>query len=201
MIISMTPADGSSNVNVNTPIVITYHQPVRMKDGSAITSSNLASVLTLKENNATGANTSFTASINAAKTVITVTPDPALKYSQQYYFKIDSLENNLGVNTFAQTSTFTTELSTVNISDPKINSIVIYPNPATDRIYIKSNEISKISRIELLNTIGKTVRVVENPVSTFNEISLKVADLPSGMYFVRVLAEGNIQTMRVLISR
>jgi len=201
MIISMTPADGSSNVDVNTPIVITYHQPVRMMDGSAITSSNLASVITLKENNSTGANTAFTASINAAKTVITVTPDPELKYSQQYYFKIDSLENNLGVNTFALSSTFTTELSTVSLKNPKPSSIVIYPNPASDRIYIKSNEISKISRIEMLNTIGKTVKVIDNPSSISNEISLKVADLPSGIYFVRVLSEGNTQTLRVLVSR
>jgi|GEM_PF-194895 len=201
MIISMIPADGSSNVAVNTPMVITYHQPVRMKDGSAITSSNLASVLTLKENNAMGTNASFTATINAAKTVITVTPDQNLKYSQQYYLKVDSLENNLGVNTFAKSSTFTTELSTVNLKEPKISSILIYPNPASDRIYIKSNEIAKINRIEMLNTIGKTVRVIENPVSTSNEVTLKVADLPSGIYFVRVLSEGNSQTMRVLVTR
>jgi len=201
MIVSMTPADGASNVNVTAPMTITYHQPVRMKDGSPITSSNLASVLSLKENNASGVNAGFTATINAAKTVITVTPNPALKYSQQYFLKIDTLENNLGVNTFAQSSTFTTELSTVSVKEPKVNSIVIYPNPANDRIYIKSNEISKISRIELMNTIGKTVRVIENPVSSQNEISLKVADLPSGIYFVRVMGEGNTQTMRVLISR
>jgi hypothetical protein len=201
MIVSMTPADGASGVIVTAPMTITYHQPVRMKDGSPITSSNLASVLSLKENNASGINAGFTATINAAKTVITVTPNPALKYSQQYFLKIDTLENNLGVNTFAQSSTFTTELSTVSVKEPKVNSIVIYPNPATDRIYIKSNEISKISRIELMNTIGKTVRVIENPVSSQNEISLKVADLPSGIYFVRVMGEGNTQTMRVLISR
>jgi len=201
MIVSMTPADGSSNVSVTTPMVITYHQPVRMPNGSPITNSNVASVITLKENNATGANAGFTATINASKTVITVTPDQNLKYSQQYYFKVDTLENNQGVNTFAQSSTFTTELSTVNTSEPKINSIVIYPNPATDRINIKSNEISKINRIEMLNTIGKTVRVIDNPTSSYNEVSLKVADLPSGIYFVRVLGEGNTQTMRVLISR
>lgn len=201
MIISMTPADGSSNVSVTTPMVITFHQPIRMTDGSAVTNSNVASVITLKENNASGANAGFTATINASKTVITVTPNPNLKYSQQYYLKVDTLENTLGVNTFAQSSTFTTELSTVNLDEPKVSSIVIYPNPATDRIYIKSAEISKISRIEMLNTIGKTVRVIENPVSTFNEISLNVANLPSGIYFVRVIGEGNSQTMRVLISK
>jgi hypothetical protein len=197
----MTPVDGASGVIVTAPMTITYHQPVRMKDGSPITSSNLASVLTLKENNSLGLDAGFTASINAAKTVITVNPNPALKYNQQYYLKIDTLENNLGVNTFAMSSAFTTELSTVGVKEPKANSIVIYPNPASDRIYIKSNEISKISRIELMNTIGKTVRVIENPVSSQNEISLKVADLPAGIYFVRVMGEGNTQTMRVLISR
>jgi hypothetical protein len=201
MIVSMTPADGSANVPVNAPMVITYHQPIRMKDGSAVTNNNVASVLTLKENNANGANAGFTATVNAAKTVITVTPNPNLNYSQQYYLKVDTLENNQGVNTFAMSSTFTTELSTVNMNEPKISSIVIYPNPASERIYIKSNEIGKISRIEMLNTIGKTVRIIEKPSSAFNEISINVSDLPSGIYFVRALGDGNAQTMRVLISR
>jgi hypothetical protein len=201
MIVSMTPADGSSNVSVSAPMVITYHQPIRMKDGSAITNNNAASVISLKENNASGSNAAFTATINSAKTVITVTPDPNLNFSQQYFLKVDTLENNLGVNTFAQSSTFTTELSTVNTAEPKISSIVIYPNPASDRIYIKSNEITKINRVEMLNTIGKVVRVIEKPSSTYNEISINVSDLPSGIYFVRALGEGNTQTMRVLISR
>jgi hypothetical protein len=201
MIVSMTPANGSTNINVSTPMVVTFHQPVRMKDGSALTNANVASVLSLKENNSTGANGGFTATVNAAKTVITVVPNPNLKYSQQYYLAIDTLENNTGVNTLAQSTTFTTELSTVNINKPKTSTISIYPNPATDRIYVKSDEISKISRIEMLNTIGSLVRVIDNPVTTTNEISLKVTDLPAGIYFVRVLSEGNNQTMRVLIAR
>jgi len=201
MILSMTPADGSNNVIVSTPMVITYHQPVRLKNGTALSNSNVASVLTLKEDNANGTNAGFTATVNAAKTVITVTPSPDLKYNQQYYLKIDTLENNSGINTLAQSSTFSTELSTVSVNEHQANTIKIYPNPATDRIYIKSNDISKISRVELLNTIGSTVRVIENPAKTSNELSLKVNDLPSGLYFVRVISSGNIQTMRVLISR
>ena len=201
MIVSMTPLDGSTNIDVNAPMVITFHQPVRMADGSALNDNNVYSVLTLKENNANGDMAGFSASVNSAKTVITVTPDPSLKYSQQYYLNIDELENNVGVNTIAQSTTFTTELSTVNLNNPKASAIYIYPNPASERIYIKSDEISKISRVELLNTIGRTVRVIENPVNNVNEISLKVSDLPSGIYFVRVISEGNLQTLRVLIAR
>ena len=201
MIVSMTPANGSNNVSVSAPMVITFHQPVRLKNGSPLTNSNVASVLTLKEDNATGTDAGFTATVNAAKTVITVTPSPDLKYNQQYYLKIDTLENNSGINTLAQSSTFSTELSTVGTNNPLASTINIYPNPATDRIYIKSSDISKISRVELLNTIGSTVRVIENPSKTSNELSLKVTDLPSGLYFVRVISSGNIQTLRVLINR
>jgi hypothetical protein len=201
MIISMTPADGSNNVSVSAPMVITFHQAVRMKNGAALTNSNVASVLMLKENNANGVDAGFTATVSADKTVITVTPSPDLKYIQQYYLKIDTLENNTGINTLAQSSTFSTELSTVSSNEPQVNTIKIYPNPATDRIYIKSNDIAKISKVELLNTIGSTVRVIENPARLANELALKVSDLPSGLYFVRVISIGNIQTMRVLISR
>jgi hypothetical protein len=181
--------------------VITFHQPVRMKDGTALTDANVASILTLKENNSQGINAAFTATVNAAKTVITLTPNPHLKSSQQYYLQVDTLENNSGIHTLAQSSTFTTEFSTVNISDPKPQTIRIYPNPATDRIWIKSEAISKISRVELLNTIGTTVRVIDNPVSVTDEVSLSVSDLPSGMYFVRVISDGNMQTLRVMITK
>lgn len=201
MIVSMTPANGSTDVDVTAPMVITFHQPVRMTDGSALTNSNAASILSLKENNSTGAPAGFTATVNSAKTVITVVPDPNLKYSQQYYLSIDVLENNLGVNTLAQSTTFTTELSTVGSKETKNHAIFIYPNPASERIYIKSEEISKVNRVELLNTIGRIVKVIDNPASTTNELSLKVSDLPAGIYFVRVLSEGNTQTMRVVISR
>jgi hypothetical protein len=201
MIISMTPANGSNSISVSTPMVITFRQAVRMKDGSAITNNNAASVITLKENNATGLAVGFTATVNSAKTIFTVTPTSNLKYNQKYYLKIDTLENNQGVNTLAQSSTFTTELSTVNVTKPQTNALVIYPNPASDRIYINSDNISTISRVELMNAIGNIVRILDTPSATGNELSLNVSDLPSGVYFVRVLYDGKIQTQRILVSR
>jgi hypothetical protein len=133
--------------------------------------------------------------------MLTVTPTSDLKYNQKYYLKIDTLENNQGVNTLAQSSTFTTELSTVNVTKPQTNALVIYPNPASDRIYINSDNISTISRVELMNAIGNIVRILDTPSATGNELSLNVSDLPSGVYFVRVLCDGKIQTQRILVSR
>jgi len=43
--------------------------------------------------------------------------------------------------------------------------------------------------------------VIENPVSTVNEISLKVAGLPAGINFVRVICQGKMQTSGVMINR
>jgi hypothetical protein len=201
MIVSMVPADGAQDISVTEPLVVTFHQPVRLKNGSALTNSNVASVLTLKENNSAGTDVPFSATVNSDKTVITLTPSANLKSMQQYYFKVDTLENNQGINTLAESSTFTTELSTIGINKPSVSAITMYPNPASERIYIKSAEISKVSRVEVINSLGNIVRQLENPQAVGSELSVRVSDLPSGIYFVRVFSEGNNQTKRILIAR
>lgn len=199
-LLSITPANGSSNVSVTNALKANFHQAVRMPNGSAITNDNVASVITLKENNSLGANFPFTAEINAGKTIITITPTAPLKSLQQYYFNIGELENNLGIPTIPGMSVFTTEFSTIGFDDPKISAITIYPNPASEKIYVKSNNISAIKSIELVNSIGTVVRYISTPQTTLNEVSVKVSDLPTGIYFVRVISDSNIQTSRVVIK-
>lgn len=199
-LLTLTPANGSTNVSVTNPLVANFHQAVRMPDGTAITSSNVASIVTLKENNSIGADVPFTATINAGKTIITITPNAALKSVQQYYLKIGELENNIGVATIPESSTFVTEFSTIGFGDAKVSTITIYPNPATEKLYVKSENISAIRSIELINSIGTLVRQINNPQTSLNEVSIKVSDLPTGIYFVRVISEGNIQTSRVVVK-
>lgn len=199
-LLTLTPANGSTNISVTNPLIANFHQAVRMPDGSAITNSNVASIITLKENGSLGADVPFTATINAGKTIITVTPNTNLKSLQQYYFKIGELENNVGVATIPESSTFVTEFSTIGFGDAKVSAITIYPNPVSEKLYVKSENISAIKSIELINSIGTVVRQVNNPQTTFNEVSVKVSDLPTGIYFVRVISEGNTQTSRVVVK-
>lgn len=71
---------------------------------------------------------------------------------------------------------------------------VIYPNPATENISITQAEV--VSRVELMNIVGKKIKTIET-----NGISkLDINDLRSGMYLVNLIDNNNkvIKTVRLL---
>ena len=68
----------------------------------------------------------------------------------------------------------------------------VYPNPANDVIFIKGEEIQFV---EIYNSIG--MRVISKNVNASE--SINIADLASGMYFVRILdKKGNISTTKIV---
>src|SRR5690606_33232928 len=62
---------------------ITFNEPARLINNSAITNTNAASLVELRLNNATGTPVAFTATYAANS--ITITPASALQNNQQYY--------------------------------------------------------------------------------------------------------------------
>ena len=86
-------------------------------------------------------------------------------------------------NTNASYITLPLESFPDNVAEQSANEIEIYPNPASDKIFIAN--ISSAKRIEVLNLVGqKMVDETPKPGSAFTE--LNVSALPEGIYFVRV---------------
>jgi hypothetical protein len=198
---TMTPANGSAGILVDAPMKIQFSQPIRLVGGQAITNTNAATLITLKENGPLGPDAGFTTTVNPTKTLITVNPSPNLKYNQLYYLKVDTAENMSGVHTFAGISNFTTELSTVGIQKQVSSSVKIYPNPADEVLNIQLPDNSSVKRIELLNSLGSVVRNQDNLSASEKFTHMNIANLPEGLYFVRLIGENSHQTIRLLISR
>ena len=81
-----------------------------------------------------------------------------------------------------------------SLSDDRFS---VHPNPTTDKLFVEGRDMQ---RVELFNTLGQCVltQVAENMDST--EISL--ADLPSGVYLLRVLTtDGAFSVQKVVKSR
>lgn len=113
-----TPDDGDTEVAVDAVIVLTFNEAIRNIDDSDITDENVATLLTLKETDASGSDVAFTATIDAAKKVITVTPNTDLKNDQVYYGAIISVEDTSDNASAASSMTFTTEAVIVYLSLP-----------------------------------------------------------------------------------
>jgi hypothetical protein len=76
-------------------------------------------------------------------------------------------------------------------------NISIYPNPATDNIYIRANDSEKFSKVQLLDLNGKVI-VEINEENSFQKIDTK--NLPSGLYIIRVLGSQSIYTGKIVVN-
>ena len=85
---TFSPANSATAVAVASDITLTFNEAVRLTNNSALDDSNVDALITLKENNASGADIAFDATINGGKTVITINPNSNLSSSQVVYVAI-----------------------------------------------------------------------------------------------------------------
>ena len=81
-------------------------------------------------------------------------------------------------------------------SDELDNQFKIYPNPATDKLYI-SSAVKAIHKIQLIDSTGKVV-YIKNEVSQNDTVDL--AGFTGGLYFVRIYTAGDIYTSKIKIN-
>jgi hypothetical protein len=141
---TIVPANSATNVASNTNPTISFNEPVRLIDNSALTNTNIDAVVELRLNNAAGATVPFDATVSG--NTITVTPSAVLTNNQQYYLVllpnlIEDFSNN-SVTT-AQSSTFTignptaffaSNFVTVNENVGTLSFNITLTNPATSSV-------------------------------------------------------------------
>lgn len=84
----------------------------------------------------------------------------------------------------------------VSVDDPETLAPMIYPNPASERLFVEAGK--EVSRLRILNLSGQVVYEVHNP-DQHHEIN--VSGLIPGVYLIEVSAEEGIRTQKVQISR
>lgn len=87
------PVNGEDEWTINRPITITANEPIRNDNGTTIDNTNVASVITLKQTNSGGANIGFSATIDATKTIITITPTTIFGGTQVVYVAVHDVED------------------------------------------------------------------------------------------------------------
>jgi hypothetical protein len=120
--VTFDPTNGSSDIPGNRNITLTFSEPIRTIDNSEITALNVAGLIVLKGNNASGADFNFGATINADKTVITVDPLFDFSASSVVYVGIGAVVEDDADNAIAASSaTFT--IGVPDIIGPKVLSV------------------------------------------------------------------------------
>src|SRR5690606_15262873 len=103
-------------------------------------------------------------------------------------------------NPASVTNTFTTEfVSELSVAEHTAISVVLYPNPATDRANLEFDSNVRVSSVVVYDIIGKSVfrtANVDGPVVTIN-----TSNLVSGFYTVVVNTESGSKQIKKLIIR
>ena len=86
--VTFSPANSADDVQATANITITFNHAVRNTDNSALTNSNVDSLITLKQNNSSGSDIDFDATIDSDKKVITINPDSNFSSEQTVYVAI-----------------------------------------------------------------------------------------------------------------
>ncbi len=105
-----------------------------------------------------------------------------------FYHKGDCMEVVNGLNTM------NTILQHLEI-DSELNSIHIYPNPATDVLFITGKNMQNII---LFNSKGQQIF---NFKLNGNYFTLNIRDIPRGLYFIKVFYKGGVFTDKIIITR
>ncbi len=82
--------------------------------------------------------------------------------------------------------------------EEKSLAVNIYPNPASERIYIQSQNVDKFTSVSLYNLNGQKV-FNSTEENTFLAIDTK--ELPNGMYIIKVNGNQTVLTEKVLIIK
>ncbi len=122
--VTFSPLDAATDVALATNPTITFNEAVRNLDDSALTDSNVDSLITLKENNASGDDIAFDTTINAGKTLITINPTSDFSNGQVVYAAIGATVEDVWDNAIsASSTTFTTVITTPTVTTTIVSSV------------------------------------------------------------------------------
>ncbi|NBL64221.1 T9SS type A sorting domain-containing protein [Flavobacterium sp. NST-5] len=78
-----------------------------------------------------------------------------------------------------------------------LDAVAVYPNPSNNhRINIDSDVV--LDEIELININGQIIQRIQRPYASGNTYSLE--NLPSGFYFLKISAENQSTTKKVIVN-
>ncbi|MCH8545096.1 MAG: DUF4397 domain-containing protein [Cryomorphaceae bacterium] len=78
--------------------------------------------------------------------------------------------------------------------------ISLYPNPASDILFINGLEAGATIYADLIDINGRTVNQIYEPAFQGGNLELPVDQLPSGSYFIRLNENGKVSTNRFIIK-
>ena len=144
--ITFSPANGTTRVPLNSNITINFSTAMTLFNGNAITNDNIWDFIILRQGSANGTRVDYTATINNARTAITITPRNNLANDTSFFLTIPR-------NALLDASGNGNEAQSISFSTGTVNAMVEF-NPQEDSVVINRRQpitITFAEAIELTN--------------------------------------------------
>ncbi|MDR0828950.1 MAG: T9SS type A sorting domain-containing protein [Prevotellaceae bacterium] len=89
-------------------------------------------------------------------------------------------------------------LIVTDLSGALAGKIVIYPNPATDELFIMNNENLKINSVEIFDISGRAFGAGRALPLHYGGKTINVSTLPAGVYLIKINTDNGVKTERFI---
>jgi hypothetical protein len=140
--------------------------------------------------------------LNGAPVTATTYVDtyPGTLEAGTFMYYVTAVYNDSQTGTFLCESpgsdTIMVEFPAIGINETGKSSVMIFPNPATEVVNIKSD--ATIATIEVMNFVGQTVYTVSDV--RLKTAKVNVTTLTAGVYFVKVTTDQGIRTAKITVT-
>jgi hypothetical protein len=102
-----------------------------------------------------------------------------------------------GPASYGETEDYTINITSgAGLNDNPLGLVQMYPNPAQDLVYIDMKNLSENGLIEILDINGKILSQTPGLAGQINTVG--IAHLAHGLYHVRISANGQQSTQRLI---
>jgi len=190
-----TPANNLTKVNRS---VDTYYHGVMGPLVASSADSSLLSGYNIYRTDNSGTGPFSKIGTVSATTYLDVHPSTTPLASSWKYFVTAIFKNSVDQTMLCEPSsdTILVHFPATGVSELNSGQIMIYPNPATDQVNIKSDY--NISRLDVINFIGQQVYSSSNVES--KTIKIDVSAFAVGVYFVKVSTTEGMRTVKITVT-
>jgi len=91
------------------------------------------------------------------------------------------------------------ETCALGVDEVSLDAIAMYPNPASDRVFVSIPQAFNNYTIEITNSLGQSIQTIGGSADS-SEISFDVSTIQTGLYFVTITADGQTTTKKLLVK-